>query len=334
MDKKTFISELRQALSVLQEEELNDIINEYEQHIDMKIKNGLTEEEAIADFGSLSELTADILEAYHVRADYAAGSKKEKNPVFGEANSAGREILQQTKRSCKAAGEKTACGLKKLGAWFLSILLWGKQLLRKPVLWGKNQGKRWRDRRREKRESTAYIPESCAVETSAKEAGPERLPRLSGRTRIPSHDRRLQRMVSNTGKGAAAMAGGIGRFIARCFRAGMKFVAWGMRVAWNTVCIGSALVCAVFGLIFLYMFGLLAVLWMQHYPLAGVTIGCLGLVICAFSAAGFIMTLLWRKRRGMSGHGKTESGGVRHDDVEQGRTEPERVREMAGGLHA
>ena len=44
MDKKTFISELRQALSVLQEDELEDIVSEYEQHIDMKLKNGLTEE--------------------------------------------------------------------------------------------------------------------------------------------------------------------------------------------------------------------------------------------------------------------------------------------------
>ena len=60
MDKKTFISELRQALSVLQEDELEDIVSEYEQHIDMKLKNGLTEEEAIADFGSLNELAADI----------------------------------------------------------------------------------------------------------------------------------------------------------------------------------------------------------------------------------------------------------------------------------
>ena len=64
MDKKTFISKLEQSLSVLQEDELKDIISEYEQHIDMKQERGLTEEEAIADFGSLDELTGEILEAY------------------------------------------------------------------------------------------------------------------------------------------------------------------------------------------------------------------------------------------------------------------------------
>lgn len=73
MDKKTFLEELRSSLSVLQETELNDIMDEYEQHIDMKVQSGLTEEEAIAEFGNRKELTAEILEAYHVRADYEAG---------------------------------------------------------------------------------------------------------------------------------------------------------------------------------------------------------------------------------------------------------------------
>ena len=77
MDKKTFMRELERSLSVLQESELRDILSEYEQHIDMKVKSGLSEEEAIADFGSLPELTAEILEAYHVRADYGPGQRAE-----------------------------------------------------------------------------------------------------------------------------------------------------------------------------------------------------------------------------------------------------------------
>ena len=70
MDKKEFLLALEQSLSVLQEDELRDIISEYEQHIDIKVEKGLTEAEVIADFGSFSELTSEILEAYHVRADY------------------------------------------------------------------------------------------------------------------------------------------------------------------------------------------------------------------------------------------------------------------------
>lgn len=75
MDKNTFMRELEWSLSVLQESELRDILSEYEQHIDMKVKSGLSEEEAIADFGSIPELTAEILEAYHVRADFGPGQR-------------------------------------------------------------------------------------------------------------------------------------------------------------------------------------------------------------------------------------------------------------------
>ena len=82
MDKITFLRELEQGLSVLQRDELEDIISEYEQHIDMKIKNGLPEEEAIADFGGLEELTAEILTVYHVRADYAERNVEENRTTF------------------------------------------------------------------------------------------------------------------------------------------------------------------------------------------------------------------------------------------------------------
>lgn len=58
-----------------------------------------------------------------------------------------------------------------------------------------------------------------------------------------------------------------------------------------------ALCCAMGGLLCLFGLGMLAVLWMQHYPLAGVTIGCLGLVLCFFSAAGYAVTLLWRTKK-------------------------------------
>lgn len=69
MDKTTFLKELEKSLHVLKEEEIQDIIGEYEQHIDMKVKNGQTMEQAIADFGNVRELAVEILEAYHVRAD-------------------------------------------------------------------------------------------------------------------------------------------------------------------------------------------------------------------------------------------------------------------------
>ena len=69
MNKQTFLNELRKQLHVLEEAEVNDIIDEYSQHIDIKIEKGQTEEEAIKDFGSIKELADQILLAYHVRTD-------------------------------------------------------------------------------------------------------------------------------------------------------------------------------------------------------------------------------------------------------------------------
>ena len=70
MNKKEFLEELGGYLAILDEKEQQDILEEYSQHIDMKIEKGLSEEEAIRDFGDIRELAAGILEAYHVNPEY------------------------------------------------------------------------------------------------------------------------------------------------------------------------------------------------------------------------------------------------------------------------
>ena len=62
MSKEAFLTELAGHLKVLEEREQQDILDEYAQHIDMKIQNGMSEEEAIGDFGPVKELAAEILE--------------------------------------------------------------------------------------------------------------------------------------------------------------------------------------------------------------------------------------------------------------------------------
>ena len=63
MNKDKFLTELRAYLNILEKQEQEDILEEYAQHIDMKIQKGLSEEEAINDFGPVEELAAEILEA-------------------------------------------------------------------------------------------------------------------------------------------------------------------------------------------------------------------------------------------------------------------------------
>ena len=75
MNKEGFLKELRDHLRVLDEREQEDIIDEYAQHIDLKMKSGLSEEEAISDFGNIAELAAEILEAYHVDPKFEEKTK-------------------------------------------------------------------------------------------------------------------------------------------------------------------------------------------------------------------------------------------------------------------
>lgn len=66
MTKSNFIKKLSEKLRILEESEVEGIINEYSYHIDQKIREGKSEEEAIADFGDFDELVKSILAAYHI----------------------------------------------------------------------------------------------------------------------------------------------------------------------------------------------------------------------------------------------------------------------------
>ena len=70
MNKQEFLDKLRVRLDVLEEKEIEDIIDEYSEHINEKIKSGTNEEEAIKEFGNIDELTKEILDAYKINDNY------------------------------------------------------------------------------------------------------------------------------------------------------------------------------------------------------------------------------------------------------------------------
>lgn len=119
MKKADFIGELSGRLIVLTDEERQEILDEYEQHINMKVESGMSEEEAIADFGKIEELAADILEAYHVRADYAIPEKKKSDVPEKLRQSAGgmckgvRTFCRKICGICKRIGSGIKQGIKK-----------------------------------------------------------------------------------------------------------------------------------------------------------------------------------------------------------------------------
>lgn len=77
MNKNEFLNELREKLKLLDSSEIDDIINEYCQTIDEKIKDGKTEFDAVKDFGDIDELSKEILSAYKINPNYAG--KKDNN---------------------------------------------------------------------------------------------------------------------------------------------------------------------------------------------------------------------------------------------------------------
>lgn len=70
MTKSEVLSYLEKRLEILNEQERADILAEFSQHIDNKIAAGLSEEEAIHDFGDIDEFIEDILSAYKVNPEY------------------------------------------------------------------------------------------------------------------------------------------------------------------------------------------------------------------------------------------------------------------------
>ena len=74
MTKEEFLKRLKSKLSILEESEVIDILEEYSEHIDEKIKSGTSESDAIKEFGNINELASDILSAYKVNGNYSGNA--------------------------------------------------------------------------------------------------------------------------------------------------------------------------------------------------------------------------------------------------------------------
>lgn len=379
MDKREFLSALEQSLSVLQEDELRDIISEYEQHIDIKVEKGLTEAEAIADFGSFGELTAEILEAYHVRADYASDRKERTGR--GESGQA---------VSWKSRGAMIWEKVKNGGLRAVTCVRWtGRQLFR-PFLWAWRKcrellgGLRERQRRKEIQERELWEfdgSEAGQGETAREERGEYGTAGLKGRDdrgtdgiiaegghgergsetgkpdvtstlesgrrggiplekgiqaygdagpgdrsigtrpgrRRGDRDFRANRLRQKIKRKGKRVTDNMGKGILWVFRLGARAICWAARMVWNGCWILFSLMTGGFGLFSLYGLGVLSVLLIQGYPLIGVTLGCLGLVMCAFAAAVLGTTFLWKKQNGV-----VKSKGSRdcHRNMEQKTGKP------------
>lgn len=249
MKKQEFLNELKRYLRVLQDEEQEDILQEYEQHIEMKIESGQSEEDVIRDFGSIRELAGEILEAYHVKlndqeAAETSDRKKERKTLQAKPFA---PVISSVKTHAANGGKGLLKGLSRC-CFFLG----------KPFrLLG--QGLR---RTKEKMQNKPEIHREKNVRKQAKKG--VIFPMITGAVK--------------------SICRGI-----------MNGICWACRMVWNCIVVCAAAFSAGMGLVFLYLFGVLIILWSQGYPLGGIVLGSLGAVLCFMSLAVFGSTFYWRK---------------------------------------
>lgn len=85
MNKQQFLEKLKNRLVILSDSEVKDILDEYSDTIDQKIQEGMTEEDAVKDFGDIDELANEILEAYKINTGKKSARPEDTAQKVGDA---------------------------------------------------------------------------------------------------------------------------------------------------------------------------------------------------------------------------------------------------------
>ena len=93
MKKEEFLNKLREKISILKKEEQDDIINEYSEHIEEKLKKKEKEEDIIKELGDIDEIAKEILDAYKINEEYS--NKKTGVKFFETCNSVIEAIVEK-----------------------------------------------------------------------------------------------------------------------------------------------------------------------------------------------------------------------------------------------
>lgn len=261
MTKAEFLKDLDRRLQILKEQEREDILGEYAQHIELKMENGLSEEEAIRDFGDLEELADEILDAYNVDPLYGkkekAVSRFKMEELGGKASRIGRRIGDEWKAALQSGWRLICRGAAGLKHGLLVFVHW--------------------------------LPFGDRVVTEDGVVVKERTPFLETFRRKRSERKTVIRERSDTtmwnkvSLGVQILGRGLGRLIRLCFRLGVVLLV----VA--PAAFGDCL--ALVGL------GMLVVMVVLGYPLIGITVMTLGALACGVSFVLLIWNLMYGKKK-------------------------------------
>lgn len=265
MKKEEFFNELKIKLSVIEETELEDILSEYRQHIDMKMKTeGVTEEEAIADFGSVSQLATEILEAYHVRTDFSKVNKAQKTAEMKEKC---RETTDAVVDGVSDVIGDVSSAIKSGWKKFVFVIKSFFQKIKTFFACSKNQPTQEEPVKDQTTEDT--VPNIETFDTKKSETKPPEPQKQ--KIKKPKRKGVFMAMIINS-------CNFIGRLI------------WNLFFGFLAIMFGIALcVCLVSFGFFLVNVG--------SYPILGLTIGSFGCSLMFFAATWFFVSILKRKNK-------------------------------------
>lgn len=295
MKREEFLKILEERLQVLNEQEREDIVSEYRQHIEMRMESGLTEEDAIRDFGDLNELVGEILDAYSVNPDY--GKKQGFDPKAG-AKAAGEAVFAGTKKA-GALGKRTAGVVKR---WILALFKGACGLM--SGIWRGMKGAaaavRSRLRRKEKREAltAAGISDGCgevsvpAVPEMHSAEGPI-AGNGSGNLSILPETAGI-RPGRREGKEESSRRPGLWLSFGKLWRALWRLAAACVRILGTVFVLLPMTAVDFLGVV---CFGCLLVLCLMGYPAVGLTVGAFGGVVSCTALIFLVSDVLFAGKR-------------------------------------
>lgn len=313
MNKKGFLEELGTYLAILEDKEQQDILEEYTQHIDMKIENGLSEEEAIRDFGDIRELACGILEAYHVNPEYQGQTSVKRKVDTQAAAAKGKQAWAAASGFFGRTGTRVkrffciCAGTVRQGAGRIWMFL----------------SSPWRNRIWSRKQDEDTRPEGGRLQGN----GIKRFVRRTQADRdmgVCRLDRGRGLLRPGIGTCIRGVGQGIGSFIGHCFRFLVWMALWCIRWCFNICMIFLGLLGGSFTLCMIFIFGA-SVVWLFHgYPLLGITLISLGTILC-FGSVTYLCFSLMRLRTGRECcWEQARPGRIRMQDGEQVRTGAEK----------
>ena len=282
MNKTEFLQELEKRLHVLNEQERKDVLEEYAQHINLKIESGLSEEEAVRVFGSPEELAAELLDAYRINSEYAAEASektaeqmrktRKENQTSHKVREAAGNMAKKAGNAAESAGHMAGTAGKAAVGTVRRILLGIWHFIRRMFLFVRD-----------------------TVQKAAGGVG-RMFGRLTGKhtaqENVSGQERGLEAGRAKRGKGRLRrIAGGLMSAVKFCC---VLFV--------RAALILLACPVILLGLCFLFLTGVVLVLIIQGYPVVGIGVGSFGIVLAAFGVTGLLLSFVFKRKNRISGN--------------------------------